>query len=175
MKNLLLCGVMCLATTPAIAETIFVDAPVLSVNQLYKTSEIRTPVQNCSQQLVPYNTGSYNQHRPNVGGGIVGGVVGGLLGNQFGRGRGNAAATALGAVSGVIIGSQMQYLQTLHQNPVTHYEQKTVCTTSYNISHNQIPDGYLVKYEFGGKEYQTKTYYQPSSTIKLKVTTSLME
>ena len=89
MKKLLLCGVMCIATTPAIAETMFVDAPVVSVNQLYKASEVRTPVQNCSQQLVPYKKGGQNFGIGN----IIGGVVGGLLGNQVGKGRGKTAAT----------------------------------------------------------------------------------
>lgn len=162
MKKLLLCGVMCIATTPAIAETMFVDAPVVSVNQLYKASEVRTPVQNCSQQLVPYKKGGQNFGIGN----IIGGVVGGLLGNQVGKGRGKTAATAFGAVSGVMLGGR------LNQKATTHYEQKTVCTTSYNIQHNQIPDGYMVTYEFGGQQYQTKTYYRPSSTIKLRVTTN---
>ena len=39
---------------------------------------------------------------------ILGGVAGGFIGNQFGKGSGKTAATAFGAVSGVLLGQQLQ-------------------------------------------------------------------
>ena len=39
---------------------------------------------------------------------LLGGVAGGFVGNQFGKGTGNTIATAFGAVSGVLLGQQLQ-------------------------------------------------------------------
>tara|TARA_Y100000590_G_scaffold463930_1_gene631990 strand:+ start:3559 stop:4074 length:516 start_codon:yes stop_codon:yes gene_type:complete len=149
-----------LAADPTMIDAQYVDAPVLHVAPQYATSEVRTPVQSCSQQLVP--VGAPSSYVPNV----IGGVAGGLLGNTVGKGSGNKAATVAGAIIGTIVGGN------LSQPSGTRYENRTVCTTTYQISHNQRPNGYLVTYEFQGRQYTTRTYYRPAGTIRLRVSTS---
>ena len=172
MKKTLLAAATALAlvSTAAIAETTIVTVPITSVTPNYTTSEVRTPGDNCTQQLVPVtrsgqaiNNGGFNA------GHLIGGLFGGILGNQVGGGTGKTVATATGAVLGAhVLGQQSRTRKT-----ATQYENRTVCTTTYRIDYKQYISGYIVAYNFEGRSYSTVMSFAPSGdTLNLRVNKS---
>ena len=172
MKKTLLAAATALAlvSTTAIADTTIVTVPITSVTPNYTISEIKTPVNNCSQQLVPVTrsgqvigNGGFNA------GTLIGGIFGGILGNQVGGGDGKTIATATGAVLGAhVLGQRSQTRET-----TTQYENRTVCTTTYRIDHKQYISGYVVAYDFEGRSYNTVMAFAPrGDTLNLRVNTS---
>jgi len=164
MKNLLMTvSVAAIATciaAPALAETI--DVPITAITPNWSSSEIRVPVQNCSQELVAQDRNG----SPIDVGNLFGGALGGFLGNQIGKGSGNVAATAAGAVGGWVLGGHL--IKTPDQ-----YQQQTVCKTTYRIEHQKFIQSYTVHYTFNGVRYQTRTIIPPqSNTLRLMVNTS---
>ena len=175
MKKTLLAAATALAlvSTAAIAETTIVTVPITSVTPNYITSEVRTPVNSCTQQLVPVtrsgqviNNGGFNA------GTLIGGIFGGILGYQIGGGDGKTIATATGAVLGAhVLGNQNHNSTT---TTTTQYENRTVCTTSYRIDHKQHISGYVVTYDFDGRSYNTVMTFAPrGDTLNLRVNKSL--
>ena len=165
MKKTLLAAATALAlvSTAAIAETTIVTVPITSVTPNYITSEVRTPVNSCTQQLVPVtrsgqviNNGGFN--------------AGTLIGGIFGGGDGKTIATATGAVLGAhVLGNQGQSTT----STTTQYENRTVCTTSYRIDHKQHISGYVVTYDFEGRSYSTIMAFAPrGDTLNLRVNKS---
>ena len=174
MRKTLLAAATALAlvSTAAIAETTIVTVPITSVTPNYITSEVRTPVNSCTQQLVPVtrsgqviNNGGFNA------GTLIGGIFGGILGNQVGGGDGKTIATATGSVLGAhVLGNQNQNSTT---TTTTQYENRTVCTTSYRIDHKQHISGYVVTYNFDGRSYNTVMTFAPrGDTLNLRVNKS---
>ncbi len=180
MKKTLLAAaaVACLMSTPAIAKhdrhtsgwdshnnrpyeqsSTVVTVPVVNVNPQFRTSETRTPVQTCHEQMVPVT-----KNGDVLPGQILGGVVGGLLGNQIGGGTGKHVATGIGAVIGVITGGNLA-----RGSGETHYEQRRVCNTTYHITHQQIPAGFLVVYQYEGVTYTTLMANDPGGSIRIRV------
>ena len=159
MKKILLStAAAMLISSGANAAQTFVEVPVLNVQPIQQTSEIRTPVHNCSQQLVPVD-----QHG-NIIHSLIGGALGGLLGSQLGGGKGKLAMTGLGVLGGAAIGQN-------YNNNGGHRSQQ-VCTTSYNIQHRTRVVGYNVTYSFEGQTYTTRMSTYPKSKIRLLLNTS---
>tara|TARA_R100000008_G_scaffold83231_1_gene68397 strand:- start:190 stop:699 length:510 start_codon:yes stop_codon:yes gene_type:complete len=169
MKKTILAGIMAtLFSSAAYANNDIVEVPITDVQPNYSVSEIRVPVNTCTQQLVPVtkNGDSINFNANN----IIGGVIGGILGNQIGKGSGNTAATAAGAVIGAVIAGN--HAQQSH----VHYENRVVCNTTYRIQQKTFVDGYLVSYIFNGLTYTTRTAFRPyGDTLKLRVNHSVQQ
>tara|TARA_B100000700_G_scaffold31511_1_gene30161 strand:+ start:1223 stop:1729 length:507 start_codon:yes stop_codon:yes gene_type:complete len=162
MKKLLLTTALITGLVSTATAGEIVEVPISAITPNWSSVETRVPVQNCNQQLVPMRSNG----SPIDIGNIFGGALGGLLGNQVGKGSGNVAATAAGAVGGWVLGGQ------LNKKP-EHYQQQTVCTTSYRIEHKQFIQNYTVHYDFNGVRYQTRTTLPPqSNTLRLMVNTS---
>ena len=165
MKKTILAGVMATFFVPATYANDIVEVPITNVQPNYSVSEVRVPVNNCNQQLVPIrrNGGGFTANN------IVGGVIGGIIGNQIGKGSGNTAATAAGAVVGAMIAGNQS-------NSNTHYENRVVCNTTYRIQQKTFIDGYLVSYIFNGLTYTTRTAFRPyGDTLKLRVNHSVQQ
>ena len=167
MKKTILAGVMATLFVPAAYANAndIVEVRITNVQPNYSVSEVRVPVNNCNQQLVPIrkNGGGFTANN------IVGGVIGGIIGNQIGKGSGNTAATAAGAVVGAMIAGNQS-------NPNTHYENRVVCNTTYRIQQKTFIDGYLVSYTFNGLNYTTRTAFKPyGNTLKLRVNHSIQQ
>jgi uncharacterized protein YcfJ len=147
-------------STANAAET-FVDVPVISSTPIQQTSEIRTPVQNCSEQLVRVDNNG------NLLPTLFGAAIGGFMGSQIGGGNGRFAATALGTLFGAGVGQQ-NWGKKLEPK----YHRRNVCTTSYNISHQTTTVGYMVTYTFEGQTYTTRMQTAPSNKIRLMLNTT---
>lgn len=165
MKKTILAGIMSTMFVSASYAGDIVEVPVTNVKPNYVVTEVRVPVNNCNQQLVPThrNGGGFTANN------IIGGVIGGILGNQFGKGNGKTAITAIGAVTGAVVADN-------HFNSSnTYYEKRVVCNTTYRIQQKTFIDGYLVSYTFNGLNYTTRTAFRPyGNTLKLRVSHSVL-
>ena len=109
----------------------------------------------------------YDQPQRSYGGAIIGGVAGGLLGNTIGRGSGRVAAAAVGAGVGAIMGDRYdnrgnyQGRERVESRPV----ERCVMVDNWN----QVPAGYLVNYEYNGRQYSTITQSDPGRYIPVQV------
>jgi uncharacterized protein YcfJ len=73
--------------------------------------------------------------------------VGGLLGNTVGGGTGRSVATAAGAITGAIVGGNMDRGGQYSTQSVTSSRQ--VCDQDY---YSTRTTGYLVQYEYRGQQ-----------------------
>jgi uncharacterized protein YcfJ len=111
---------------------------------------------------------------------IVGGIAGAVLGSKVGGGTGTYAATAIGSMVGGLAGRQIyesSQRRRVENNTVT------VCDDSYgnnngynnngydnyNTSNDGRVVGYDVTYEYGGRQFHTRTNYHPGDRIRVRV------
>lgn len=125
---------------------------------------VNTPRQECRTEYVRESV--YESRDRSFGGAIIGGVTGGLLGNTIGRGKGRIAAAAVGAGLGAIVGDRVDNgnnrgRERIETRPVES------CVTVDNWS--QVPAGYLVNYEYNGRQYSTVTSQDPGRYIPVQV------
>lgn len=138
-------------------------ARVISVSPQYE--RVNSPRQQCNTEYVRETY--YEQPQRSYGGAIIGGVAGGLLGNTIGRGSGRVAAAAVGAGVGAIVGDRYdngrnnQGRERVESRPVER------CVTTDNW--NQVSAGYLVNYEYNGRQYTTVTQSDPGRYIPVQV------
>ena len=160
-KTYVAAAALMVSISTANAAKTFVDVPVISSTPIQQTSEIRTPVQNCSEQLVRVDNNG------NLLPTLFGAAIGGFMGSQIGGGNGRFAATALGTLFGAGVGQQ-NWGKKLEPK----YHRRNVCTTSYNISHQTMTVGYMVTYTFEGQTYTTRMQTAPSNKIRLMLNTT---
>ena len=165
MRNTLLIGLIAATVSlPALANGDYEDsARVISVTPQFQ--RVNTPSQECRTEYVRESV--YEPRERSVGGAIIGGIAGGLLGHTVGRGNGKVAAAAVGAGVGAIVGDRMDNdhgyggRERVETRPVDR------CVTVDNWS--QVPAGYLVGYEYNGRQYSTVTDRDPGRYIPVHV------
>lgn len=167
MRQTLLIGL--LATTvslPALAshEDNYEDrARVISVTPQFE--RVNTPRQECRTEYV--RESYYEPRERSNTGAIIGGLSGGLIGSRFGGGKGRIATAALGAGLGAIVGDRYDNngrdfgRERVETRPVER------CVSVDNW--NQVPAGYLVNYEYNGRQYSTVTNQDPGRFIPVQV------
>lgn len=122
----------------------FVNARVLSATPIFES----VPVTQCAPAAY------YGQ--PTGGGAAVGALVGGLVGSQLGQGSGHIAGAILGTLGGAFVGNAVEAQQTAGYGR---------CQTAYQ----QQVTGYDVRYELGGRAYQTQMAQAPGAWIQVPV------
>jgi uncharacterized protein YcfJ len=137
-------------------------ARVISVTP--QVERVNNPVQECRTEYV--RESYYEDARPSNGGAIIGTIAGGLIGSRFGGGNGRLVTTAVGAGLGAVIGDR-------HDNRYSqrreHVETRPVerCVT---VDHwETVNRGYLVTYEYNGRQYTTETLEHPGRYIPVDV------
>ncbi len=168
MRQTLLLGLIAATVSlPALAshDDAYEDrARVISVAPQFE--RVNTPRQECRTEYVRE---SYYENRDRSNGGaIIGGVSGGLLGSIIGRGNGRVAAAAVGAGIGAIVGDRVDNDRGYNRGR-ERVETRPVerCVTVDNWS--QVPAGYLVNYEYNGRQYSTVTNQDPGRFIPVNV------
>ncbi len=170
MRNKLLLGLMTATMAlPGLINTAYADdnyedrARVISVTP--QVQRVNSPRQECHTEYVRESV--YEPRERSLGGAIIGGLAGGLLGHTVGRGNGKVAAAAVGAGVGAIVGDRYDnngrsggYERT-ESRPVDH------CVTVDNWQN--VPAGYLVNYEYNGRQYSTVTDNDPGRFIPVSV------
>ncbi len=139
-------------------------ARVISVAPQFE--RVNSPRQECRTEYV--RESYYEAPQRSNTGAIVGGVAGGLVGSRFGGGSGRIATAAIGAGLGAVIGDRYDNngrdnrgRERVETRPVER------CVTVDNWS--QVPAGYLVNYEYNGRQYSTVTDRDPGRFIPVQV------
>jgi uncharacterized protein YcfJ len=168
LREKLLVGLIAATVTlPALASHDEYEdrARVISVTPQFE--RVNTPRQECRTEYVRESV--YEAPQRSVGGAIIGGVTGGLLGSTIGKGRGRVAAAAVGAGIGAIVGDRVDNDRRGYDNGRERVVTRPVesCVTVDNWS--QVPAGYLVSYEYNGRQYTTVTNQDPGRFIPVNV------
>lgn len=173
MRNTLLFGLIAATVSlPALASHDDRDdnyedrARVISVAPQYE--RVNAPRQECRTEYV--RESYYEAPQRSLGGAVIGGVTGGLLGSTIGRGNGRVAAAAVGAGVGAIVGDRVDNDRGYGNRGRERVETRPVerCVTVDNWQN--IPAGYLVNYEYNGRQYSTVTDRDPGRFIPVNVT-----
>lgn len=102
---------------------------------------------------------------------VVGGVVGAVLGSKVGGGSGRYATSAIGTMVGGMAGREIY--EATRRDRQERRGQVTVCDpmpASYPASDRYGGvSAYDVTYEYGGRQYTTRTDYHPGDTIRVRV------
>ena len=137
---------------------------VTAVTQQFE--RVNAPRQECRTEYV--RESYYEAPQRSNTGAIVGGVAGGLVGSRFGGGSGRIATAAIGAGLGAVIGDRYDNngrdnrgRERVETRPVES------CVTVDNWQ--QVPAGYLVNYEYNGRQYSTVTDRDPGRYIPVYV------
>ena len=166
MKKVLLVGLVLASTSvSAFANDDYEDrARVISVAPQFE--RVNTPRQECRTEI--QRESYYEPRERSLGGAIIGGVAGGLLGHTVGRGNGKVAASAIGAGIGAIVGDRVDNdgrrgggYERVSDRPVER------CVSVDNWQ--QVPAGYLVNYEYNGRQYSTSMDHDPGRFIPVHV------
>ncbi len=168
MRNTLLLGLIAATVSmPVLADDNYEDrARVISVTP--QLQRVNNPRQECRTEYVRESYYEAPRDR-SLGGAIIGGLAGGLLGHTVGRGNGKVAAAAVGAGVGAIVGDRVDNDRGYNDRGRERVESRPVerCVTVDNWS--QVPAGYLVNYEYNGRQYSTVTDRDPGRFIPVNV------
>ncbi|TZF85362.1 glycine zipper 2TM domain-containing protein [Cognatilysobacter lacus] len=124
----------------------------------------------------PYARDQYGYPRQATQGGstaatVIGGIVGAVVGSQVGGGSARYATSAIGSMVGGIAGRQVY--ENAHRQ--TQYPPRVGRVVSCDpMTDNAYQSGrnvsmYDVTYEYGGRNYTTRTTYDPGSRIRVLV------
>ena len=133
-----------------------------------------------------YNNGGYYGQQPAYGSStgrtvatIVGGLVGAAVGSQVGGGSARYATSAIGSTVGAMAGQRV-YEANARRRAEQNTGYVTVCdpvpanggvygNNAYYPASNGQAMAYDVTYEYAGRQYTTRTSYNPGSTIRVRV------
>lgn len=97
---------------------------------------------------------------------IVGTIVGAALGSQVGGGSARYATAAIGSAVGGIAGRQIyDNAHSGYRNGVVTVGDAQPCRAGAR----ERVEGYDVTYEYGGRQYVTRTAYNPGDRIRVRV------
>jgi uncharacterized protein YcfJ len=166
LKKAILVGLVLASTSiAAFADDDYDDrGRVISVTQQFQ--RVNNPRQECRTEI--QRESYYEPRERSLGGAIIGGVAGGLLGHTVGRGNGKVAAAAVGAGIGAIVGDRVDnngYQRGGYERVTEQPVQRCVSVDNWQ----QVPAGFLVNYEYNGRQYSTVTDRDPGKYIPLHV------
>jgi len=166
LKKALLVGLVLASTSvTAFADDDYDDrGRVISVTQQFQ--RVNNPRQECRTEI--QRESYYESRERSLGGAIIGGLAGGLLGHTVGRGNGKVAAAAVGAGVGAIVGDRVdndRYQRGGYERVSERPVERCVSVDNWQ----QVPAGYLVNYEYNGRQYSTVTDRDPGRYIPLHV------
>ena len=165
MRQTLLLGLIAATVSmPTLANDDYEDrARVISVSPQFE--RVNSPRQECRTEYV--RESYYEAPQRSLGGAIIGGVAGGLLGNTVGRGNGRVAAAAVGAGVGAIIGDRVDNNRQVYGRQRVENRPVERCVTVDNWQN--INAGYLVNYEYNGRQYSTVMDRDPGRYLPVQV------
>lgn len=149
---------------PVMADDEYEDrARVLSVTP--QVERVNTPSQECRTEYV--RESYYEAPRRSNTGAIVGGIAGGLIGSRFGGGSGRIATAAVGAGLGAVVGDRYDNRNVGYGREQVETRPVERCVTFDRWE--SITTGYLVNYEYNGRQYSTVTDRDPGRFIPVNV------
>lgn len=140
-------------------------ARVVNVEPLRRRVRTSEPVRECWDEVAYQSDGPLSSRH--AGSTLLGGIIGGVVGNQIGTGRGRDAARIAGALIGGAIGNNIS-----HERQRGYYNDERLverCEVRYRDSWDERIDGYLVTYEYGGRDYTTRMPYDPGERVRIRI------
>ncbi len=141
-----------------------------------------------------YNNNGYNNQGSTAGrtvATVIGGVLGAALGSQVGGGSARYATSAIGTMVGGLAGQKVYESSQRNRYPRTgvvqvcdpvqvdnngypgSYNTSGYSNSGYNNSNsgynNSNVSAYDVTYEYGGRQYTTRTNYNPGNRLRVRV------
>lgn len=150
MRKTVILAAVALCTTAVWAQE---QGRVLSATPIVQ--QVGVPQQVCGNETV------YSGSRNSGAGAVMGAIAGGAAGNAIGKGNGRVATTALGVIGGAVLGNQIE------GSGRPQYETVQRCTTETYFENRTV--GYNVVYEYAGRQYTTRTQYDPGQWIPVTV------
>jgi uncharacterized protein YcfJ len=147
-------------------EVRYLTVPVSSVEPVYETVVVSTPVTTCHRDFVERRVSS-----PTVAGQtLAGAIVGAAIGRQFGDGRGRDALTVLGAVAGSAVANERALRREAESNAVTVVREPVRrCTTEVRRHAERRLTGYRVEYRHRGRHFKVLRHERPGRRIRIVV------
>jgi uncharacterized protein YcfJ len=96
---------------------------------------------------------------------VVGGVAGAVLGSRVGGGNGRLVGTAVGTMVG---GAAGRSIYDANNHGYEHGTERVCEPVSYHEQRERV-DGYDVTYEYAGRQYHTRSDYNPGDRIRVRV------
>lgn len=147
-------------------------ARVTHVEPIVRQVRVEAPRRECWDEARYVDTRPHISD-PRVGGRtLLGAAIGGVIGHQFGSGRGNDAATVAGALIGAGVGYDSAARTMSHGG---RQEVVQRCDVRYEHEYEERIDGYRVTYVYNGREFTTRTPYDPGEKIRVRVAVSPAE
>lgn len=122
----------------------------------------------------PYARDGYGYPRQTTQGGstaatVIGGIVGAVVGSQVGGGSARYATSAIGTMVGSQVGRQIY--DNAHRQQPSRVGRVVTCDPMYDRDYQagRNVSQYDVTYEYGGRNYTTRTNYDPGSRIRVRV------
>ena len=95
-------------------------------------------------------------------GAVLGMIAGGVIGNSFGGGSGRALATGVGAMTGAVVGNQIEANTAVAAGTEVPVQRCQVVNTT-----QQRTVGFDVMYEYRGQRYSTRVDHDPGSRLEV--------
>lgn len=151
-----------------------VQAPVVNVEQKYKTVRSNQPTKQCYEVQVPVGGngtsgvfGGTNDALNGQGDALAGAIIGGVIGNKIGSKNGKKD---LGTALGVIIGSNIGRNNNNAQSG--SYETVTRCEMKANYVEQIVSAGYVVTFQLEGQNVTITMNNHPGSYVTVLKKTS---
>lgn len=123
----------------------------------------------------PYARDAYGYPRQTTQGGstaatVIGGIVGAVVGSRVGGGSARYATSAIGSMVGGMAGRQI-YDNAHRQQMPARVGRVVTCDpmTDRDYQAGRGASMYDVTYQYGGRNYTTRTSYDPGSRIRVRV------
>ncbi|TGD74833.1 hypothetical protein E4634_06450 [Mangrovimicrobium sediminis] len=165
MKRLMALACLLLAT-PTLAQSRYVEAPVVNVEPIVELVTRKVPHEICrDEQVRVVNTSRSHSATPGLLGAVIGGVIGGAAGHDS---RYQPVIAGAGALLGASIGTDIAH----RQNTGSYYVNERYCGVEYELQDSERVVGYRVGYRYMDDVYYTRTTTPPGNTIRLRVDVS---
>lgn len=156
--------VLLMASQIAVADEVIDRARVLSVSP--QIQRVHQPQQQCRTDYVRERV--YAPAHSNTGA-IIGGVAGGLLGSAIGKGGGRIVAAAVGAGLGAVVGDRVGNRNADGRERIVNRPVQQCVTVD---QWQTVTTGYMVNYEYQGRQYSTVMDRHPGAFINVAVQVS---
>jgi len=142
------------------AATQYVYARVVDVEPMVRYVTVERPRQECWDEVVREPARPFGR----AGQTAAGGIIGAAIGRQFGSGNDRDALTLLGAAAGAAVANQRAARNEVYRDVAVQRCE----VVSERVTEERI-DGYLVTYDYQGRNYTMRTAAPPGDRIQLAV------
>jgi uncharacterized protein YcfJ len=142
------------------APTQYVYARVVDVEPMVRYVTVDRPRQECWDEVVREPARPFGR----AGQTAAGGIVGAAIGRQFGSGNDRDMLTLLGAAAGAAVANQRAARNEVYRDVAVQR-----CEVVNERVTEERVDGYLVTYNYQGRNYTMQTATPPGDRVQLAV------